>query len=238
MNDLLDNPIWFALTTQHEPLALSQGNARRYPKQVSPFAALCETTPDAFSDLRVLVGPQERVALFTAAALDVPKTWHVERSQWIEQMICETLPAAQPIQAAPLTAADVPEMLALTAATEPGPFLPRTIELGRYFGIRSQDGCLAAMAGERLRLRGFTEISAVCTHPDFRGRGYAKALVNMLGARIMAEGKIPFLHVNPDNGAKVMYGKIGFRLRTQIRLTVISPTSEDGKQNPVEAKLS
>ena len=238
MADVLDNPIWFALTTQHESLALSQGDARRYPKEVSPFAALCEPTPAAFSDLQVLLRPEERAALFTAAPLDVPKSWRVEQSRWIEQMICEVLPAGQALQALPLSAADVPEMLALTAATEPGPFLPRTIKLGRYFGIRSDDGRLAAMAGERLRLSRFTEISAVCTHPDFRGRGYAKALVTMLAAKIMSEGRMPFLHVNPDNGAKVVYEKIGFRIRTRIRLTVISPAWEHGEQNPVEAKLS
>lgn len=208
-------------------MSLSQGSARRYPKGVSPFAALREPTAGAFSDLRDLVPPGERVALFTAAPLDVPKSWRVEQSRWIEQMTCETLSAAQPIQALPLTAADVPEMLALTAATEPGPFLPRTIELGRYFGIRSDDGRLAAMAGERLRLSGFTEISAVCTHPDFRGRGYAKALVTMVAEKIMSGGKMPFLHVNPDNGAKVVYAKLGFTLRTHIRLTVISPQPEN-----------
>ena len=227
MTEVLDNPIWSALTTQHESLALSHGDARRYPPKVSPFAALREPTAEAFSNLHTLLSPKERVALFTAAPLDVPKSWQVEQSRWIEQMTCETLSAAQPIQALPLTAADVPEMLALTAATEPGPFLPRTIELGRYFGIRSDDGRLAAMAGERLRLCGFTEISAVCTHPDFRGRGYAKALVTMVADKIMSEGKMPFLHVNPDNGAKVVYAKLGFRLRTRIRLTVISPQPEN-----------
>ena len=221
--DVLDNPIWFALTTQHESLALSHGSARRYPKTVSPFAALLKPTPHAFEDLRSLVSPGERVALFTSAPLDVPRTFHVEVSRWIEQMTCKVLPAAQLVQAIALTAADVPEMLALTALTEPGPFLSRTIELGRYFGIRSDDGRLAAMAGERLQMSGFTEISAVCTHPDFRGRGYAKALVAMLTAKIMAEGKMPFLHVNPDNGAKAVYEQIGFQLRTRIRLTVISP---------------
>lgn len=167
------------------------------------------------------------MALFTSSPLDVPNSWHVERSRWIEQMTCEAHPSAQPVPALPLSHADVPEMLALTAATEPGPFLPRTIELGKYFGIRSDDGRLAAMAGERLRLPGFTEISAVCTHPDFRGRGYAKGLVAMLAAKIMAEGKTPFLHVNPENGAKVVYQKIGFQLRTRIRLTVISPQPKE-----------
>ncbi|MGH9516508.1 MAG: GNAT family N-acetyltransferase [Terriglobales bacterium] len=233
----LDNPIWFALTTEHESLALSCGSARRYPKAVSPFTALLKPTPGAFADLRALVRPEERVALFTANPVDVPKSWQVEVARWIEQMTGETLVAAQPIQSLPLSPADVPEMLALTAATEPGPFLPRTIEMGRYFGIRSDDGRLAAMAGERLRLSGFTEISAVCTHPDFRGRGYAKALVSMLAAKIMAEGRMPFLHVNPDNAAKVVYEKIGFQVRTRIRLTVISPQPENQQAEPHPAKL-
>ena len=92
--DVLDNPIWFALTTHHESLALSHGSARRYPKTVSPFAALLKPTPHAFEDLRSLVTPDERVALFTSAPLDVPRTFHVEVSRWIEQMTCKVLPAA------------------------------------------------------------------------------------------------------------------------------------------------
>jgi predicted GNAT family acetyltransferase len=113
-------------------------------------------------------------------------------------------------------------MLELTAATEPGPFLPQTIQMGSYFGIRASDGRLAAMAGERLRSTEFAEISAVCTHPEFRGRGYARDLTTFLAARILAAGKTPFLHVKSENGAKVVYQKIGFRLRAAIYLTVIS----------------
>jgi predicted GNAT family acetyltransferase len=113
-------------------------------------------------------------------------------------------------------------MLELTAATEPGPFLPQTIQMGSYFGIRASDGRLVAMAGERLQSTAFTEISAVCTHPEFRGRGYAQALTTFLAAQIQAAGKIPFLHVKSENGAKAVYEKIGFRLRTAIYLSVIS----------------
>jgi predicted GNAT family acetyltransferase len=113
-------------------------------------------------------------------------------------------------------------MLELTAATEPGPFLPQTIQMGRYFGIRASDGQLVAMAGERLRSTAFTEISAVCTHPEFRGHGYARDLTTFLAAQILAAGKAPFLHVKSETGAKVVYRKIGFRLRAEICLTVIS----------------
>src|SRR5580700_4177261 len=218
----LDNPIWFALTTEHRTLARSHGLARRYPPDVSPFAALLHPTNDAFADLRQMVSPDEHVALFTASPLDVPGDWQIDRSRWIDQMICETSLVPPPVAPLPLGRTDVPEMLELTAATEPGPFLAQTIQMGSYFGIRASDGRLAAMAGERLRSTEFAEISAVCTHPEFRGRGYARDLTSFLAAQILAAGKTPFLHVKSENGAKVVYQKIGFSLRTAIYLTVIS----------------
>jgi FR47-like protein len=222
MLEPLDNPIWFALTTEHRILARSHGLARRYPPDVSPLAALLRPTDEAFADLQRLVSPGEHVALFTASPLDVPGDWQVDRSRRIDQMICEASVASPPVAPLPLGTTDVPDMLELTAATEPGPFLPQTIEMGSYFGIRASDGRLVAMAGERLQSTAFTEIRAVCTHPDFRGRGYARALTTFLAAQILAVGKIPFLHVKSENGAKVVYHKIGFRLRAAICLTVIS----------------
>jgi FR47-like protein len=222
MLEPLDNPIWFALTTEHRLLARSHGLARRYPPDVSPFAALLHPSNDAFADLRRMVTPGEQVALFTASPLDVPGDWQVDRSRWIDQMICEAsviLPSVAPLQ---LGTTDVPEMLELTAATEPGPFLPQTIQMGSYYGIRASDGRLVAMAGERLRSTAFAEISPVCTLPEFRGRGYAQALTTFLAAQIRAEEKTPFLHVKSDNGAKVVYQKNGFRLRVAICLTVLS----------------
>jgi predicted GNAT family acetyltransferase len=99
-------------------------------------------------------------------------------------------------------------MLELTAATEPGPFLPQTIQMGSYFGIRSSNRRLVAMAGERLRSTAFTEISAVCTHPEFRGHGYARDLTTFLAAQILAAAKTPFLHVKSENGAKVVIRKL------------------------------
>jgi ribosomal protein S18 acetylase RimI-like enzyme len=222
MLESLDNPIWFALTTQHRLLSRSHGLARRYPPDVSPLAALLHPTNDAFADLQRLVSPGEQVALFTAGPLDVPGDWQVDRSRWIDQMICEASLASPPVRPLPLRTTDVPEMLVLAAATEPGPFLPQTIQMGGYFGIRASDGRLVAMVGERLQSTAFAEISAVCTHPDFRGRGYARALVTFLAAQIRAAGKTPLLHVKSENGAKVVYQKIGFRLRAAIYLTVIS----------------
>src|SRR3984885_14259368 len=182
MSESLDNPIWFALTTEHRLLARSYGLARRYPPDVSPLAALLHPTNEAFPDLHRLGSPREHVALFTASPLDVPADWQVDRSRWIDQMICEAslAPAVVPL---PLGKTDVPEMLELTAATEPGPFLPQTVQMGSYFGIRASDGRLVAMVGERLQSTGFAEISAVCTHPEFRGRGYAQALTTFLATQ-------------------------------------------------------
>jgi ribosomal protein S18 acetylase RimI-like enzyme len=219
----LDNPIWFALTTEHRTLARSHGLARRYPPEVSPLAALLHPTNDAFADLQRLVSPGEQVALFTASPPDVPGDWQVDRSRWIDQMICEVPLVLPPLAPLPLGTTDVPEMLDLTAATEPGPFSSQTIQMGNYFGIRAVDGRLVAMAGERLQSTEFVEISAVCTHPEFRGRGYARDLTTFLAAQIVAAGKIPFLHVKSENGAKVVYEKIGFRLRAAIYLTVLAP---------------
>src|SRR5262245_2881168 len=129
-------------------------------------AALLHPTIDAFADLQRLVSPGEHVALFTASPLDVAGDWQVERSRWIDQMICEASLGPPPVAPLPLGTTDVPEMLELTAATEPGPFLPQTIQMGSYFGIRASDGRLVAMAGERLQSTAFVEISAVCTRSE------------------------------------------------------------------------
>jgi ribosomal protein S18 acetylase RimI-like enzyme len=213
--------------TGGDGLDVRSGLARRFASDVSPLSGLSEPTPAAFADLAALVGPEEHVGLMTAEPLEVPGDWQVGRSWPIEQMICTELTVysglARTSFSTPvaLGAADVPEMLALAAATEPGPFLPETIRMGRYVGTRSRNGRLMAMAGERLKLIGFTEISAVCTHPDFRGQGHARALVEFLVAQTLAEGNVPFLHVKEENGAKLLYEKIGFRVRRTMQLTVI-----------------
>jgi predicted GNAT family acetyltransferase len=227
MTDLhsLDNPIWTALTTCHASMARSNGVACRYPNDVSPLAGFRDPTPAAFADLRALVAPEEKVGLFTSEPLQVPSDWQIARALAIEQMICTEAAESALASLPALGPADVPEMLALAAATEPGPFLPETIRMGRYCGIRSSDGNLIAMAGERLKPDTFTEISAVCTDARFRGRGHARTLVSYLVSRVFAEGKIPFLHVKSENGAKLLYEKIGFRFRRTIHLTVIGPAS-------------
>src|SRR5579862_1498393 len=137
MLHFLDNPIWSALTTEHQHLALSHGLARRYPADVSPMAAFLHPTQAAFADLQRLVSPGEHVAFFTASPFDVPGGWQVGRSRWIDQMICEASLDLPPIAPLQLGTTDVPEMLDLTAATEPGPFSPQTIQMGSYLDRKS-----------------------------------------------------------------------------------------------------
>jgi ribosomal protein S18 acetylase RimI-like enzyme len=219
----LDNPILAALTTRHAGFALAAGRALRYPREVSPLAALREPGPEAFDDLRALAEPGEIVALATRTALEVPPGWDVQQRLSIDQMAWAGGPLAAPA-AAPvaLGEADVPDMLALTALTKPGPFAAQTYRMGRYVGLRSPEGRLMAMAGERMTADEFTEISAVCTHPEFTGRGLAGALVTYALARLLAEGRFPILHVKTQNeGAKRLYEKLGFRLNGAMSFVVM-----------------
>lgn len=219
---VLDNPIWNALTSAHRSMARINGLAARYPGDVSPLTGLGELSPRAFDDLKALVGDDEQMALFTTAPVEIPAGWQVVKARYIDQMVCAEPPPVSDQAFVTLGPDDVPDMLALTALTEPGPFAARTHEMGHYVGVRSEDGRLAAMTGQRLGLGDFTEISAVCTHPDFQGRGYAKALVAYQAARIHGEGRTPFLHVKTENGAKVVYEKLGFRVRRPIQYSVLA----------------
>jgi GNAT superfamily N-acetyltransferase len=220
---LLNNPIWHALSTDQSYLAQSNHLAKRFPRDVAPFGAMKHQSPTGYEALaQILSG--DTAALFLDSKPVLPADWTMRISGDMYQMTFEAPPPAKPNQVIrELTQADVPEMLALTKLTEPGPFLPRTIELGAYYGIHESRE-LVAMAGERLRLTGFTEVSAVCTHPHFRGRGYGNALMSVVISGIMNRGETPFLHVRTDNPAIALYKKLGFQTRAQLYLAVIQQT--------------
>jgi predicted GNAT family acetyltransferase len=217
----LDRPIWSALTSKHRSLALGGDRAWRYPADIAPFAAVSDFTPEAVSDLRTLV-TEGVVALQTTTADDGPDGFEVLNRLVLRQMILVEGPPDRPdVSLDVLGESDVPAMLELTALTKPGPFFPRTYQLGRYIGIRDGDR-LAAMAGERMRLDGCIEISAVCVHPDYRGKGYAQTLMKSLMTSISARGETPFLHVLDANlGAIALYERLGFAIRTTIHLAVL-----------------
>jgi predicted GNAT family acetyltransferase len=169
------------------------------------------------------MGPQDKAALLLDRQGVFPPGWTVVYDLQLAQMVCSApAVAVQKHHIKELSHTNTAEMLALTELTKPGPFGPRTPELGAYFGIFDADR-LIAMAGERLRLAGFTEISAVCTNPDFRGRGYASSLVSALVRKIVERGETPFLHVKADNADAVhVYEKLGFSIRRFVNLAVLS----------------
>jgi ribosomal protein S18 acetylase RimI-like enzyme len=208
----LDNAVWAALTGPHAHFAERVGRAARYPADVAVFTALADPAdPAAWADLHRLVGPDTAVAL--PGGHRVPAGWRTSGGVPGVQLVDTALRAEPDPQAVRLGPADVPEILDLVARTRPGPFLPRTVLLGTYLGIRHR-GRLVALAGERLRLPGWTEISAVCTDPDHRGRGLATRLVRAVAAGIRERGDTPFLHAAASNtGAIRLYESIGFTLR-------------------------
>jgi ribosomal protein S18 acetylase RimI-like enzyme len=217
----LDHVIWHALHTRHAGLSLGDGPARRYLPAVAPFAALDDMTPPSYQALAELLAPQERVALFTLEPPELPADFTVEYRNTLIQMIALEVPSPSgAIAIESLGAPHVDEMMALIDVAQPGPFAPRTHELGRYLGIRV-DGRLAAMCGERMQLDGYTEISAVCAHPDYRGRGFPAELMKTLAQSILARGDVPFLHVLTENHSAIaLYRKLGFVERRALHLTV------------------
>ena len=217
-NSMLDNPIWSALTTVNRPLAQENALAARYLPGIAPLGGMRDQSAESYAAMEELLAG-DPVAIFLDREPDPPAGWEIPHRDLMHQMVYTgPLPAVGNVRA--LTDDDVPEMLALTALTEPGPFRERTIELGGYIGIFESDR-LAAMAGERLHMTEFTEVSAVCTHPDFRGRGFGKVCVAAVVAGIVGRGETAILHVRCHNSAVGLYESLGFRIRRQLHLAVM-----------------
>jgi ribosomal protein S18 acetylase RimI-like enzyme len=216
----LDNPAWHALNSYHNHLAIRGERAVRYPPDIFSAAATLENSSLEFTNLKGLVETNEIVGVLGALPEDLPG-WEVIFIDQARQFIHENLKPAKPVDAVVLTGEDVPEILDLVNLAQPGPFAPRAIELGQYLGVR-QDGHLVAMAGQRLHLPRFCEASTVCTHPNYRGRGYAGALTTMVAETILARQETPFLHVAPGNDRALrLYLKLGFRVRTEIQVSIL-----------------
>jgi ribosomal protein S18 acetylase RimI-like enzyme len=209
----LDNPAWASLTGPHARFAQRQGQVLRYPVDGAPFLALPDESDEhVWRDIAEMTGPGAVVPL-AGSSLTPPDGWDVVANIAGVQLVGERVTGADDAEAVRLTRADVPEMLALIERTKPGPFLPRTIELGTYVGIR-RGGTLVAMAGERMHPPGWTEISAVCTDSAFRGQGLATRLVLAVVAGIRARGETPFLHASATNTNAIrLYESLGFTLR-------------------------
>jgi GNAT superfamily N-acetyltransferase len=214
----LDNPVWYALTGPHACLAHGVGLARHYPRTAAPFSAFAEPTEQSYADLARDLPPGLEARLFRAAEEIPPPGWTVVSARPIWQMVADAVPSTHPAESslAVLGPDDAGDMLALAKVTKPGPYGPRTHELGRFLGWRDPDGQLCAMAGERFRFPGYVELSALCVDPRMRGRGLGAALAMRLARESLARGEQPFLHVFPDNPARRLYGRLGFRRRTML----------------------
>lgn len=228
----LDNPVWHALNGPQSTLAERAGCATRYPSEFAPFGALPDVIDNScWTDLGDLVGPGNIAVLFREE-LEPPKGWQVLQRWPTVQLVLAEGAAQRLIHAAdehtgPITLgpADVDEMLDLVGRTDPGPLARRTLELGTYLGIR-RGGSLVAMAGQRMHLRGYREISAVCTDPSVRGQGLARDLVSRLVTLIVGDGEVPFLHALASNVAAVgLYEAMGFELRRHDEVVALIPPS-------------
>ena len=220
---LLDRPVWNALNSGWAALAEGDDRARRLSPDYGPFGAAAGGSKEELDALAALVPAGGELWIVEREGVPVPAQATVARRGVLSQMIVERFtPKRRPIEAIELGDADAAEMQALAALTRPGPFGRLTHRLGGFVGVR-HEGRLVAMAGERMRIDGFCEVSGVCTHPEAQGRGLAGALMSIVCERMLARGETPFLHSYAHNaGAIGLYESLGFRYRATIQLSVLT----------------
>jgi predicted GNAT family acetyltransferase len=219
----LDRPIWSALTTQHASLAKGGDRAKRYQPSIHPFTATLDDSDASLCALAALVATGEDALIVQAAPIVLGDQFVPLTTASAVQMVAEALPlpTVAPARIETLTDDDAAEMLALAELTKPGPFTLRAQALGAFWGIKS-DGRLIAMAGERMKQPGFTELSGVCTHPDFRGRGLGQIMSVFVANQIAARGEVPYLHSYATNADAIrLYESIGFRIRATMNVAIV-----------------
>jgi predicted GNAT family acetyltransferase len=224
---LLNNPIWHALNSGNKKFATGTKNVKYLKRDVGLFAGTKSNSQKALHELYKLLPPESKVILFTPAKIIIPKNWNILVERPLLQMIYSKKTIAKPNKTGIVSLKDknIPAMLKLTKLTNPGPFFKRTIDFGNYEGIffRSQ---LVAITGQRLHAGKYVEVSAVCTHPKHTGKGHAATLIQSQLHKILQKGKIPFLHVYPENPACHLYEKLGFKIRKLMMVYFLEKINE------------
>lgn len=223
MSHPLDNPIWNALNTGSQSLSFGTDRVRLIDREMGFFAGLPAYERENLDELNDFLEAGQRVILFPQDHLPLDEKWKVHNDRELLQLVCERdfSSVAPQQEILPLDESHVVEMLALTQLTKPGPFLNKTIDFGDYFGFFS-DGKLVSMAGSRLSPSPYTEVSAVCTHPDFAGQGISKKVMPHVLQAIQLRGKTPFLHLYPENTPALrLYTSLGFVSRAMLRVYLL-----------------
>jgi ribosomal protein S18 acetylase RimI-like enzyme len=222
MSHILDRPVWNALSTRHAALAQGNSAAKRYAPSIHPFASGRDESPESLRGLAEIAAPGETLIFLQADEFVLPPGFTATMTAFGVQMIAERhMPLIEDDRIAPLGEADAAEMLELATLTKPGPFTMKALSLGDFWGIK-ENGRLIAMAGERLKQDGLTELSGVCVHPDFQGKGLGRLMTLYAAGKIRAKGEQPFLHTYAANSAAIgLYESIGFKLRTRMNVAAI-----------------
>lgn len=219
---VLDRPVWNALSGMQTEHSVGGAGARRFHPDIGPLTGIRDDSTESLTALVELTPATGTLLLLQGDPIALPDELEaITEVPGVQMVSARGIEHPHHAEIAPLTDADVPAMFELATMTKPGPFGPRTAELGPFWGVK-REGRLAAMAGERMRHPGFIEVSGVCTHPDFRGQGLARALSATVAAEIMARGATPYLHAYASNaGAIALYESLGFELRRSMHVATV-----------------
>lgn len=226
----LDNPVWEALSGKQQHFNQGTATVKFFPEEVSPFIGMKNWDEADRQELLLQIPDNRSFSVMIAKEVQLPEGTELIFSIPLYQMYCPALNKVQEraLSIRTLSDADVPQMLELTELTRPGPFYTKTITFGNYIGLFQNDQ-LISMAGERLKTNGYTEVSAICTHPEYLGNGYASYLTSKVAEGIFLEGSVPFLHVRTDNTAAInVYQKLGFQVRADVHFAVFKKRGYPG----------